>query len=157
MNKADLAFERSITKIPVDGPAPNNTLVFIRAWLPVVDADGIVAPGGYQTLFDANDDDSDLLRKRIDFPSLYEIDGFLHAKHDEYVANTKISITAFLSTADIDDEDSFVCAVDQVEAALDRDGKVQVSAWVAEQEGSGTDLRTAYFFCAYILTQEPRP
>jgi len=161
MSKEDIAYTRSIIKIPVDGPAPNNTLVFIRAWLPVKDRDGVVAPGGFGT-FSEGESDAGLLRTRVDFPSLYAIDGFLHADYPDYRDNTKISITAFLSTIDLyDDDDSFVGAVDQVEAVIDRDGKVQVSAWVAEQEGSqlvgDVELSLAVFFSAYILTKEPRP
>jgi hypothetical protein len=159
MNKADiedLAYQRSIIKIPVAGPGPNNTLVFIRAWLPVTNY-GIVTPGGYQTFFGEDEDDTIVLRKQVFFPSLYAIDGFLHADLRSYQDNTIISITGFLSTMDIDDEDSFVIALDQVEARIDRDGRVQVSAWLAEQEGSHTDLTMAFFFSAYILTYEPQP
>ena len=69
MSKADLAYERSIIKMPVDGPAPNNTLVFIRAWLPASGSDGAIAPGGIQSFFEG-EDDTEISRKRLTFPSL---------------------------------------------------------------------------------------
>ncbi len=156
MSKADVAFGRSIIKMPVDGPAPNNTLVFIRAWLPASGSDGEIAPGGITSFF-SGEDDTGISRKRLTFPSLYAIDQFAHANYDSYKANTQISIAAYLAAVDMDDEDTFTAAVDEVTAEIDRDGKVQITALVAEGEGGSTELTMAIFFSAYILTYEPRP
>ena len=156
MSKADIAYERSIIKMPVDGPAPNNTLVFIRAWLPMTGSDNVIAPGGIGSLF-AGEDDTDIARKRLTFPSLYAIDQFAHANYESYKANTQISIAAYLAAVDLDDDDTFTAAVDEVTAEIDRDGKVQITVSVAEGEGGETELTMAIFFSAYILTFEPRP
>lgn len=155
MSKADIAFERSIIKMPVDGPTPNNTLVFIRAWMPASGSDGVIAPGGI-TSFSEAQDDTDAPRGRLTLPSLYAIDQFAHANYDSYKANTQISIAAYLAAVDLTDEDSFTAAVDEVTAEIDRDGRVQITATIAEGEGGGSELTMAIFFSAYILTYEPR-
>jgi hypothetical protein len=155
MSKADVAFERSIIKMPVDGPAPNNTLVFIRAWLPASGSDGVIAPGGITSFFEGQDD-TDTSRGRLTLPSLYAIDQFAHANYDSYKANTQISIAAYLAAVDLTDDDTFTAAVDEVTAEIDRDGRVQITATIAEGEGGATELTMAIFFSAYILTYEPR-
>jgi hypothetical protein len=157
MNPADAFNGRPIVRIPVAGPAPNNTLIFVAGWLPQADDSGRIAPGGSTSFASVFAEDTHLLQSAAAPFDLYQIDGFLREKSAEYVAHTKVSATAFLSTIDLTDETGYLCAVDQLDISLDpAAGRIQASARVAELDSNGTEITFAIFVSAWILTFEPR-
>jgi hypothetical protein len=132
---------RSVVRIPVAGPAPNNTLVFVRGRL----------SGGTTTSGSGG-----LLHGTGYGLSAYQIDGFEQAHAADYLANTRWSVTGFLDFISSEDDQSFTAAIDTIQGHLSNDGAFYVTFDVASQI-SGPDLYFGFSFCAYLLVQEPQP
>jgi hypothetical protein len=130
---------RGVIRIPVAGPKPNNTLVFVRGFIPQPDFTY----------------DTELVRAWLSFDTLFRIDGFLQSKVDEYLANTQISITAYIENLACVNDDTFVCAVDEVEGYITADGALKGRALIAEMDTE--ELTMGFYFSAWVLTYEPRP
>jgi hypothetical protein len=167
MIDADLLYSRSIVRIPVASQAENipgrlpanNTLIFIRAWLPEKNKAGDDAPGGFQSFSGGIDDSNDVIRPTLSFDTLYGIDGYLHEHAKEYRENSQISVTAFLSTIDADDDETgFVCAVDNVSAEILDKGQLKVTVALAEQESThAVEISMAVYVSVWLQTYEPQP
>ena len=163
----DLLYSRSIVRIPIASQGPsspgrlpaNNTLIFIRAWLPEKNQSGDYAPGGFQSFSDGSDDSYDVIRPTVSFDTLYGINGYLHEHAKEYRENSQISITAFLSTVDADDDETgFVCAVDNVSAEILDKGQLKVTVALGEQESDhSVEITMAVYVSVWLLTYEPQP
>ena len=145
-------FARSVIRIPVAGPPPNNMLVFVRAAaLPEY-----AKPYPLHEWFENEDDESHILRRQFTFSTLYRIDGYAQSKAREYHDNTQVSVTAFLSNLASDNDDSFVSAVDEVEGRIrPEDGALEIRASLAEQDTEALTMR--FTFSAWVFTYEPRP
>ncbi|MDQ1638372.1 MAG: hypothetical protein QOF62_1711 [Pyrinomonadaceae bacterium] len=129
---------RSVIRIPVAGPKPNNTLVFVR---------GFIAQPSVV--------DDDLARTWVTFDTLFRIDGFLQRKADEYLQNTRISMTAYTENLAQVDDGAFVGAVDEVEGYLTNDGALKGKALIADMD-TKVELTLGFYFSAWVLTYEPR-
>jgi hypothetical protein len=132
----------SVVRVPVAGPSPNNTLVFVRGRL----SGGTTAsgPGG------------SLLQSSGYGLSAYQIDGFEQARAPDYLANTRWSVVGFLDFISSEDDQSFTAAIDSIQGHLSSDGAFYVTFDLASQI-SGDELDFGFTFCAYILVQEPQP
>jgi len=130
---------RSVVRIPVAGPAPNNTLVYVRAQFPP-----------------ASDPTTDHVdHKDLFTVTLYRIEGFDQTRADEYLRNTKISVTGFLNFARSVGDQHFVFAIDDVRGTITADGHIAI---IASTGSLAEDFEITYDFwlSAYILTQEPQ-
>jgi hypothetical protein len=144
-------FDRSVIRIPVAGPPPNNVLVFVRASALPENA----TPYALREWFEGIDDETNVVRRRFTFSTLYKIDGYAQSKAREYRDNTQVSVTAFLSNLACVNDDSFVSAVDEVEGRIKpEDGSLEITALLAEQDTEELTMR--FTFSAWILTYEPR-
>lgn len=143
MPPIDLAeVQHSVVRIPVAGPSPNNTLVFVRGRL----------TGGPTT----SGDSGDILRSTWFGVTAYRIDGFDQSRAADYLANTRFSVTAFLSFVYSHDDQAFTVAIDEIEGHLDNEGTFYVTGNLASAiDGDELDFNVSY--CAYILVQEPQP
>ena len=131
-------FARSVVRIPVAGPAPNNTLVYVRAQFPSTTR-GITGR---------------IIREQLFTVTLYQIVGFDQSRAHEYMNNTRISVTGWLNLARTVGPQEFLFAIDEIWGGLTPDGHVSITANIASQ---ATDFYTVhdYWLSAYILTQEP--
>jgi hypothetical protein len=132
----------SVVRVPVAGPAPNNTLVFVRGRL----------SGGAE----ASGPSGSIVRTNGYGLSAYQIDGFEQARAADYLANTRWSIAGFLVFISSEDDQSFTSAIDSIQGHLSSDGVFYVTFDIASQI-SGNELDFDISFCAYILVQEPQP
>jgi len=131
---------RSVVRIPVAGPSPNNTLVFVRgdfAGTTKVQRDG------------------KLYQEVTATATVYRVEGFDQTKAQDYLVNTKFSVTGFLALLTSNDDQQFVAAVDSIEGHLAYDGTFYVIAKVATQI-SDEILSVSFKLSAYILIQEPQ-
>lgn len=137
-----LEVTRSVVRIPVAGPSPNNTLVFVRGRL----SGGTTTSGSGGSLLHGNGYGL----------SAYQIDGFEQSRAADYLANTRWSVTGFLDFISSEDDQSFTAAIDSIEGHLGSDGTFYVTFDVASQI-SGDELDFGFSFCAYLLVEEPQP
>jgi hypothetical protein len=139
---ADLTeLAHSVIRIPVAGPKPNNTLAFVRG--------AFVFP-------EWHGEDTEIVRRHVNFETPFRIDGFLQSNGDFYKVNTKISIAAYIVNLAATDDGDFVCAVDEIEGSLTDDGRLQVKAWIAESDEVDVELTFQFNYSAWVLTYEPR-
>lgn len=135
-----------IIRTPASGPKPANTLAFIQCR----------ASGA-----DIRINRTDLVRWEIEFKSQFQIDGYLQAKHDWYLANTHVSATGMIRLVSSTTDLAFVVALDSVDPFIDLDGVLgfncqfglQIDAFGLGNE-DGVDL--ACNICAYVLLYEPQ-
>jgi hypothetical protein len=132
----------SVVRVPVAGPSPNNTLVFVRGRL----SGGTTTSGPGGSLLQSNGYGL----------SAYQIDGFEQARASDYLANTRWSVVGFLDFISSEDDQSFTSAIDSIQGHLSSDGAFYVTFDLASQI-SGDELDFGFSFCAYILVQEPQP
>ncbi|HEX2853748.1 MAG TPA: hypothetical protein VHO24_10960 [Opitutaceae bacterium] len=135
-----------IIRTPVAGPQPANTLAFIQCR----------ASGA-----DIATSSDDLTQFTVEFKSKFQIDGYLQAKHDWYLANTFISATGMLRVLSTTTDFEFVIALDSVDPFIDLDGMVGFTCGFGLQlDGLGFFEKSAALdmtcnVCAYILLYEP--
>jgi hypothetical protein len=131
-------FARSVVRIPVAGPAPNNTLVYVRAQFPS----------------NARPVTENFDRYPQFTVTLYQIAGFDQSRYHDYVQNTKISVSGWLNYVNSIGEQKFGFAVDELWGSVTDDGHIAISGNLAQQ---GNDFATVHDFwlSAYVLTQEP--
>ena len=129
---------RSVVRIPVAGPAPNNVLVYVRAQFP---------PGSRPLT-------GRIVREQLLTVTLYQIAGFDQSLAHEYARTTKISVTGWLNLVRSLGPQEITFAIDEVWGGLTPDGHVEITANIASQ---ATDFQTVhdYGLSAYILTREP--
>jgi hypothetical protein len=132
---------RSVVRIPVAGPSPNNTLVFVR---------GTFAGSTKQQ---AN---HRIYREKTLGVTAYQIDGFQQSRANDYIANTRWSVTGSIAYLSSDNDQDFVAAVDAIEGHLDSNGTFYVTADVATMIDDNI-LGLSFSLSCYILTQEPQP
>jgi hypothetical protein len=132
-------FARSVVRIPVAGPAPNNTLVYVRAQFPPSSTP--ITTSTFEPL-------------QLFTVTLYQIAGFDQSRAHEYVKNTQISVTGWLNLGRTVGDQEIGFAIDRVWGSLTDDGHVAITADTAAQ---ASDYATVHDFwlSAYILTQEP--
>ena len=135
-----LELSRSVVRIPVSGPAPNNTLVYVRAQFP---PHSTPADGGFTPYTVTTD-------------TLYQIAGFDQSRAHEYATNTRISVAGWLNLAHSVGDQQVGFALDEVSGFITADGHIAFSAVVALQ-GDWFEIRCDFWISAYILTQEPQP
>jgi hypothetical protein len=100
-------------------------------------------------------DDTDIVRRRIQFETPFTIDGFLQGNAAQYLA-TRISIAAYIGNLAATNDGTFVCAVDEVEGSLTDKGTLQVRAAIAERDDDDVELTMVFQYSAWVLTYEPR-
>ena len=135
-----IALSNSVVRIPVAGPAPNNTLVYVRAQFP---SHLEVTEGG-------------LARWSIHGLTLYRIDGFSQAHADEYVRDTRISVAAWMNSLKNPTDQPFIIAIDTISASVAADGTIAIDAQIANQGDDFPGLVHDVWVSAYILTKEPQ-
>ncbi|MDT5312397.1 MAG: hypothetical protein QOE74_1417 [Mycobacterium sp.] len=131
-------FARSVVRIPVAGPAPNNTLVYIRAQFPS-NARPITGSIDRYTLFTVTP---------------YQIAGFDQARYHEYVEHTRVSVSGWLNYVNSIGPQKVTFAVDELWGGVTEDGHIAIKGHVA---GSADEFKTIndFWLSAYVLTQEP--
>jgi hypothetical protein len=132
---------RSVVRIPVAGPSPNNTLVFVRGTF------------GSSLSQQAN---HRIYREKSFGVTAYQIDGFQQSKANDYIANTRWSVTGFIAYISSENDQDFVAAVDSIEGHLQSDGTFYVIADIARMIDDNV-LGLSFSLSCYILTQEPQP
>lgn len=131
---------RSVVRVPVAGPSPNNTLAFVC--------------GSMEPWFD-NDDQT--ARHTLTFETPFRIDGFTQARARFYLDTTHISVSGYLRTIASDGVQPFLTALDAIEGFITDDGRLTVSAALAEQDDVAEKFRVVFVYSAWILTCEPHP
>jgi hypothetical protein len=149
--------ERIVDPVPVPtdiirtqafGPKPANTLVFLKCR----------ASGA-----DIATNRTGLLQFEVEFKSKFRIDGYLQAKHDWYLANTRVSATGMIRLASTTTDCEFLMALDSVDSFIDElDGvlgfkcgfALQIDGLGFFEESAGIDL--VCDVCAYVLVFEPQ-
>jgi hypothetical protein len=86
---------------------------------------------------------------------LFKIDGFQQSRADDYLANTKVSLTAFLRHMESEDDQTFLMAVDAIAPVLHSDGTLAAAVDLAAMLDDM--LLFNVYVTAYVLTEEPRP
>jgi hypothetical protein len=132
---------RNVVRIPVAGPSPNNTLVFVRG-------------NGVQPVPAPAQGADNVSNWTHIGTTVYQIAGFDQTKAQEYLANTKFSVTGFLRFLTQNDDQDFVIGLDAVEGRLSSDGTLYMIATVGVQVENSMEFNLS--FSAYILTKEPQ-
>ena len=131
-------FARSVIRVPVAGPAPNNTLIYVRAQFP---PSSEPSTGRWDP-------------KQLFTVTLYQIAGFDQSRLHEYAANTKISVTGWLNMAKTVGDQEIGFAIDEVWGNVTDDGHIAITA---NTSSKASDYETVHDFwlSAYILAEEP--
>lgn len=142
-----VAVPTAIIRTPATGPKPANTLVFLRCR----------AAGGDIGVFD-----TDLLQFDVRFKSQFQIDGYLQAQHEWFVANTRVTATGMLRVINTTTDIEFVVGIDSVLPFIDLDGILGFQCRFGMQiDGLGLfggtpELEMTCDVAAYVLLYEPR-
>jgi hypothetical protein len=134
-------------RTPATGPAPANTLAFLRCR-----GSGADIQIGVEQI----------VKFEVEFKSKFKIDGYQQQKHDWYLQNTKISATGVVRLLNTITDLEFLFAMDTVDPFIDLDGVIGFNCQVGLQiDGVGFFVREpvidfSFNVSAYVLLYEPR-
>ena len=128
--------------MPAQGPAPNNTLVYLEC-------DLNAASFGNPPL-------GKLLQWGIRFKTAFEISGYQQNMHSWYLETMHVSATAMLRVVKGSADNQFTFAVDQIDHFLDDDGHLGFRVCYGIQKSSAPTLLTG-LCSAWVLLYEPKP
>jgi len=142
----DTPMPTEFTRIPVSGPAPLNTLAYIRC------RGGGLFGGPLEHHY------------RARFVSTFQIAKFDQADLDWHRAISHISAAPFFFQLDTSSDFSFVMALEDIKPFIDDFGRIGFEVQISQRGDfggrlfSGTDwILGAYEVSAYALLYEPRP